>query len=121
MTLRFGEHLRTGIDIIDDQHRGFLQKLDELFGAFREHRSEEEILRVISFLEEYIAEHFKTEETFMVRFTYPACYEHRARHIEFNQKVHLIRERYNREGATESLSIYLNRALEAWCLARIAP
>ena len=119
MSPKFGEHLRTGIEIIDNQHRDFLRNLEDLFIACKERRSKEEIRRVITFLEDYIQVHFNTEETYMIEHAYPDYADHKARHAEFNGKVRGIRERFDEEGATDNLTIYVNRTVEAWFLDHI--
>ena len=63
--------LSVGVDLIDEQHKIWFEKADQLFEAGKERRAKEYIIEMFDFLDEYTKQHFKDEEEYMTKIKYP--------------------------------------------------
>ena len=78
-----------GIKLIDDQHKGLLNFVNELFDHATGNQEEESewFKGVIKYAVRYIREHFSTEERFMTATGFPGYVEHKKAHDEFTLTV----------------------------------
>jgi len=78
-----------GIKIIDDQHKGLLDFVNDLFNHATGDETEERAYfkEVIQQAVQYIKEHFQTEEKVMISTKYPDYAEHKKAHDEFTLTV----------------------------------
>ena len=73
----------TGIQVIDNQHKEIVKLVNHLLKICKETNSESQRIGFITLLligEEYIKEHFSTEEKYMLMLKYPRYEEHKKRH-----------------------------------------
>ncbi|MCL1928039.1 MAG: bacteriohemerythrin [Treponema sp.] len=78
-----------GIKIVDDQHKGLLDFVNELFAHATGNEEEERawFKEVIQQAVQYIKEHFTTEEKYMKATRFPGFDEHKKTHDEFTLTV----------------------------------
>jgi len=78
-----------GVKIVDDQHKGLLNFVNDLFNHATgdEHDEREYFKSVIQQAVKYIKEHFQTEEKLMVATKFPGYMEHKKIHDEFTLTV----------------------------------
>ncbi|MDR2729787.1 MAG: bacteriohemerythrin [Treponema sp.] len=78
-----------GVKIIDDQHKGLLDFVNDLFNHVSGNEKEEYAYfkDVIQQAVEYVKEHFRTEEKLMVGTKFPGYAEHKKAHDEFTLTV----------------------------------
>jgi len=78
-----------GVKIIDDQHKGLLDFVNDLFNHASGNEAEERAYfkEVIQQAVQYIKEHFQTEEKLMVSTKYQGYAEHKKAHDEFTLTV----------------------------------
>ena len=78
-----------GVKIIDDQHKGLLDFVNDLFNHASGNEAEERVYfkEVIQQAVQYIKEHFQTEEKLMVSTKYQGYAEHKKAHDEFTLTV----------------------------------
>ncbi len=82
MPIQWTPDLATGIDLIDEQHRGLYAAVAQLHEAMRSGRVGD-LSATVDFLERYAVEHFAAEEATMEEAAYPGLTEHRAEHAAF--------------------------------------
>ena len=80
MTIIWNDNLKTGIEVLDNQHQLLFETINKLDDAKKDKFTFYEIL---SKLRVYIREHFNTEENFMNSSDYPGYAHHRAVHDDF--------------------------------------
>ena len=80
MPIEWNDNLKTGINIIDEQHQELIVMLNR-FGRFRCGR--ECFDEAFAELKDYVNIHFKTEEDYMISLNYPEYETHKACHDEF--------------------------------------
>lgn len=80
--LIWGKELETGLECIDNQHKGLINTLNELLVLKNDgsNRNEELIIKILEKLNLYIDEHFTTEELLMTQ--YDVDLRHRVVHLQ---------------------------------------
>ena len=66
--------LDIGIDSIDNQHKELFNRLDQLLSSIDEGRSNDEVIKTLDFLEEYVVKHFNEEEEIQNKINYPLTF-----------------------------------------------
>jgi len=77
------ENMKVGIKEIDDQHQELFEHTNSLMNAIRERKDQYEVEKVISFLNEYVTNHFKDEEEIMQEHEYPFLSFQKEQHENF--------------------------------------
>ena len=87
--VEWSDRYSMGIKIIDDQHKGLLNFVNDLFNHSTGNEDEERAYfkEVIQQAVQYIKDHFATEEKFMVATNFPAYAAHKKTHDEFTLTV----------------------------------
>jgi hemerythrin len=114
MAIEWTDDLATGVDEIDRQHKELFLRINGLLDACSQGKGKGEVAKVIRFLEDYVVEHFSTEENHMVRFSYPSYGPHKAQHLEFLDNFSRLKEQFEREGAGLYIVLKTNDILVDW-------
>jgi hemerythrin len=112
--ITFDRTLETGDPEIDGQHRELFARLDKLLAASRERRSREEVGQTLTFLGDYVVQHFAAEERMMVVSGYPEIEAHRAEHARFVQEFGLLYREFKAEGPTTLFIIRVGNRVTTW-------
>lgn len=120
MKVEWQEYLSVGMEEIDQQHRLLFDKYNAFFSAFSEGRADEEVVRLLGFLGEYVAIHFADEERLQQRIGFPGYEAHRVQHAELSRKVVELRERIDREGVAPDLISSAGLLLTGWLIEHIS-
>ncbi|MFW9910801.1 MAG: bacteriohemerythrin [Candidatus Thorarchaeota archaeon] len=78
--ITWDESLAVHIDLIDEQHKALIARIDDMAQAVESRQSEEKILKTLSFMKDYTDFHFSTEEKHMKKTDYPYINEHLGQH-----------------------------------------
>lgn len=79
----WSDEFAVNIDIIDNQHKEFFHQIDKLIEAVKCEKEQEEIKKIVEFLENYTVVHFTTEEEIMRQHKYPDLSYHKEIHNKF--------------------------------------
>jgi len=120
MSIEWSEELATGVPEIDAQHRELFNRFGMLLASCNEGKGKEEVLRLLTFLGDYVKTHFATEEALQLKHGYPEYREHKAEHKEFTAQVDRLKTQVAEEGATLSLVILTNKTLVQWLVQHIS-
>ncbi len=119
--LTWDERFDTGVPLIDEQHRGLLDLINELDDKLvhlsRFLSGRREMLEIIGRLAEYADVHFEDEEGIMARCGYPKLEEHRREHDRFRDLIRRLESQYA-EGDTQVPEAALD-FLTAWLVDHI--
>lgn len=100
--LAWNDYLKTGIDIVDQQHRGLVNLTNETADKLTSGKglSVEEMRTLLGFLTDYAATHFSTEEALMALSGIDEKHvnHHRQSHINFLQQVNAMIAELGSEG-----------------------
>jgi hemerythrin len=109
-----------GIKLIDDQHKEFIDLVNDMFhhATGDEKREREYFNIVIQKAVKYIKIHFATEEKIMRAIKYPGYAEHKRNHDLFILKV--VENIHNFEGDKYHTLYSFTKFLKDWVLSHIA-
>ena len=88
----FKNNLLTGNELIDEQHKELINRINKLVGACENGVCQLEAIRMLDFLSDYTDFHFREEEKLQEEAGYPGLEEHKARHDEFRKSVEELHE-----------------------------
>ena len=112
--VEWDDSLSVGIELIDEQHKVWIERLNSLSAAIESHQEVQHISKTLDFMVDYVEFHFATEESHMVAQNYPALAQHKAKHAEFrNALTELVRE-LQEDGATHRLGESINNFQISW-------
>jgi hemerythrin len=109
-----------GIRLIDDQHKGLLDFVNDLFNhsTGNERDEREYFKKVIHQAVQYIKEHFATEEKMMIATKFPGYTEHKRTHDEFTLTV--VKSVQDFESGKRLVLVKFAYFLKDWVLTHIA-
>lgn len=119
MTLMLVEELLTGVKDIDEQHKELFNRVNNLYQACLEQKGKVEIIRMMTYLEDYVVTHFSSEESIMIDTGYADYSTHRADHITFMDTYNQLSKKYKEDGPTSPFVLEINRFLKNWLLRHI--
>ncbi len=111
--------LAVGVELIDEQHKELIEKMNELDRAVRFSRGVPKIIKTLDFLIEYTDFHFGTEEKNMEELSYPQMDYHKEKHAEFVTTLKNLEMDFEEEGATEALAESINTFMFNWLVNHI--
>ncbi|NLM19310.1 MAG: hemerythrin family protein [Clostridiaceae bacterium] len=120
MAILWNKRLEVGVDLIDDQHKKWFEKADQLFEAGKNGKSKEYIIQLFDFLDEYTKTHFRDEEKYMQSINYPEINLQKQMHESFIKKLSELRKQYETEGANINLIISTNQIILDWLTNHIS-
>ncbi|MGR3293647.1 MAG: bacteriohemerythrin [Candidatus Scalindua sp.] len=76
-----------GVSIIDEEHKKLIEIINNVIVAKQHNNNQNELLKILNEMVEYANTHFKTEETYMIKFRYPEYQYHKEEHLDFSVKA----------------------------------
>lgn len=119
MAVKWTEDLSVGVGAIDTQHKELFATADALLEAVGKGGGHAEVTKVVAFLEEYVENHFRMEEMYMKRYSYPGYPEHKIEHTAFIGDFYDLRQELDNEGVTPELTVRLAETLGDWLVNHI--
>ncbi|WP_298437300.1 bacteriohemerythrin [Geobacter sp.] len=119
MAIGWRDDLLTGVREIDEQHRELFARFGALLNACNEGKGNEEVLRLFTFLDEYVVSHFSAEERIMRSCDYREYPEHRQQHQKFIRDLGELKRQFRDGGAGLSLVISTNQMMIEWLTRHI--
>ncbi|MBF0183414.1 MAG: bacteriohemerythrin [Magnetococcales bacterium] len=113
----WSEQLNTGLRDIDSDHRKLMDMINQLHLAMKKGASKESVLEILKKLADYTVFHFKREEDYFERTSYPERTPHRAEHKKLVDLAVDFIKRYD-EGDF-AIVIDLMAALKSWLVSHI--
>ena len=117
--IEWTESLAVGDDMIDEQHKELITKLNDLSVAVEEHREGALVVKTLSFLSEYTKFHFSEEEKKMQASGYPYYEEHHKLHQDFIGKLKELEQDFYEDSVTRALGEAVNTFMWNWLVDHI--
>jgi hemerythrin len=92
-----------GVDTIDNDHRRFVELINELHRAVQCEKGEEVLGEILTKVSVHLTAHFAVEEELMQKCQYPGYQDHMAEHALFAQHIRELRKEF--ESGNSSLTI----------------
>ena len=113
-TIEWDQSLAVGIELIDEQHKMLISRLDDLSKALEQHQEGAIVLKTMDFLSKYTHFHFSEEEKKMKESGYPHYEEHHRLHQEFIDKLKEMERDFDEDSVTRALGESVNTFLWNW-------
>ncbi len=117
--IEWDSSLSVGVDLIDEQHKMLIQRLNDLSRAIEMTQGEGSIVQTLDFLIEYTDFHFCAEEKCMAEHDYPGLAPQKKQHEEFKASLKDLVDDYEYEGVTRALTTSVNVFLLNWLVNHI--
>ena len=118
--LEWKSDYETGVPELDTHHKVLfdnINRLEKLLDKNEIERAEADYL--LDFLKQYVAQHFKFEETCMARFRCPAHAKNKEQHLQLQNALTLFNEDYAALGPLRDLLQRLHTTLVWWINSHI--
>ncbi|MFA7535862.1 MAG: bacteriohemerythrin [Desulfuromonadales bacterium] len=119
MAVEWTEQLAVGNETIDNQHKELFLRFNQLLEACRMRMGRENVVEMLSYLDEYVEFHFGEEERLMTRHSYPERESHFAQHRHFVAQLNELRQSMESRGPSLDLVVTTNQALIHWIVVHI--
>lgn len=117
--IEWDNNLSVGVDIIDEQHKMLIQKLNDLSRSIEMSQGEVETVKTLGFMVDYTDFHFSAEEKLMAEQNYPGLEHQKEQHAEFKSHLKQLVEDFEEEGATKALATSIDTFLINWLVKHI--
>jgi len=117
--IEWNDSLSVGVDLIDEQHKTLLERLNDLSKAVEMSHGETETGKTLDFMVDYTDFHFSAEERLMTEQGYPGLDHQKKQHEEFRNTLRHMVEDFREEGATRALATSINVFLANWLINHI--
>lgn len=108
---------QVGVMVMDQQHKRLVRLVDELHEAMKAGKGSAGARRVLEGLVDYTKTHFRTEEEFMQKHSYPGTLAHKREHEDLtNQAEDLLAQS---EKGKLTVPIEVARFLKEWLTTHI--
>jgi len=112
--IEWTDDLRTGIDLLDEQHKTFFLRALRLHVSCKLGRGGKEVDEAIKFLRDYAVFHFAAEEAEMEAVGYRELESHRAEHQKFLGELWALERKYDGTDAPLEAAQELARMSTEW-------
>ncbi|OFY84230.1 MAG: hypothetical protein A3F72_14485 [Bacteroidetes bacterium RIFCSPLOWO2_12_FULL_35_15] len=110
--LKWTDDYSVGIVIIDYQHKRLVMLINKLYDSMLEGKTMESITEIFEGLEDYIKNHFETEESFFKEFNYEDMKTHIKEHKVFVDQISQLKKDYL--SGKNTVSVELLDFLKNW-------
>lgn len=111
MAIYWEEALSTDVPAIDEQHKGIFAEFEKLSDAIESGGNNEEVEKLLHYLNEYASTHFSDEENLMSLYKYPGLEEQRQQHALFKENIATLFEMLTNKVPTKEIAIKINATL----------
>jgi hemerythrin len=115
--IKWTEEYSVGIKEIDNQHKGLVILINELFTLITKGKSKDSLSEIFDYLTDYTKKHFFTEETLLYKYAYPEIDQHKLEHSKFIENLSNLKSDFDRNKIT--ISIETLNFLKDWLLNHI--
>ncbi len=110
---------KIGIDVIDQQHKMWFEKLNEMALAVEKNLGTQKIAQTLQFLIDYTNFHFEAEEKYMTETNFPGLKDQLEEHKKFKKTLADLELEFKEDGATSLLSDSIETLLGSWLINHI--
>lgn len=106
--------IESGIELIDQQHKEFLQTANLYLLKSRRGHDTQVLLDFLRFLQGYVLYHFQAEESYMARSGYPRYREHQAMHSALATHLKFLSVKLQKSDYSDEHSAAFSLFLSDW-------
>ncbi len=120
MAMGWTEDLAVGVGIVDEQHKIWFDKANELFGAGKKGQASEFIGQLLEFLDDYTRKHFHDEEQYMRSINYPEYDRQKLLHTGFIGQLDKLKKEFRESGGNLLVILNANQMVIDWLTKHIS-
>ncbi len=120
MAIGWTEDLSVGVELIDQQHKTWFEKANQLFEAGKAGKAKDYIERMFLFLDDYTKMHFRDEERYMQSIRYPEYDAQKKMHTNFIAELDKLKKEYKESGGNIVVIINANQMIVNWLVNHIS-
>ena len=117
--MKWDSSLICGVELIDNEHMELFRIVNELPEIGKAEKSIEKTEEVLTFLGDYVVQHFAHEEALMAACSYPKMDEHKELHVKFVQTFLDLKRKFEESEDPISVSTQINYTAMSWLLNHI--
>ncbi|OZH55108.1 hemerythrin [Hydrocoleum sp. CS-953] len=119
MVSTWNESLKIGIPLLDFQHKQLLDQMDALMEGLEKNKGKQELKSIFSFLEMYVNNHFKYEESCMDMYKCPVACTNKGAHAQFRNNLEIISKSINQNQSEKIIALEVKSKLLDWFVNHI--
>jgi len=116
---KWKKELETGIDALDEQHRGIFTLANNFFQKCTEGGESEDLVALLDLLDDYAKKHFSYEEKLQMYNKYPEIGKQQSQHAKFLENLAELKAIYAASGPTRELALMTKGRLIRWLAQHI--
>jgi hemerythrin len=117
--IEWSDALAIGVEVIDDQHKNLIERLNRVSVALASNQGEKEVASTLDFLIKYTDYHFSEEEKYMEKYNYPGLAEQKEKHDIYKKLLTQLEEEFIEDGASKALANSIDTLLINWLTKHI--
>lgn len=117
--LEWNDSLSVGNVLIDNQHKKLISKLNDFLNAYDNKKSNEKLVEIFKFLQDYTKVHFGDEENLMLKYKYPGYDAQKREHSKFINDLNNYEKELSENKSSLVLKIKTNQMLVDWLVNHI--
>lgn len=120
MSIVFDKSLETGNELIDNQHKELIARVNKLTTECAVGKEKNVAVQTLDFLMDYTVIHFADEEKLQQEHDYPLLEQHKEQHAAFVKAVDELREMLEEEeGPSEAFVEAVKKNVVDWLIVHI--
>lgn len=119
MAIEWQEDLATGIELIDEQHKGIFARFTEFKKACDEGCTMEDIVKLLRYLEDYTRDHFRAEEEALQKAGYLELSAQQEAHKMFLNDIDELKRKIGEDRPAMPEILEMKRLLIRWLIQHI--
>ncbi len=104
--IQWNKEYSVGVTKLDNQHKKIIKILNQLIGQQFQAKDEQAIEEILDSLQDYMKEHFRTEEEYMLQRDYSGYEEQRREHNQFIDRMYEAQKEFTKDGRLTSLNLF---------------
>jgi hemerythrin len=85
--IEWNEKYSVNVSEIDEEHKKLIEIINKVIVARQHNNDPKEVSEILGEIARFALNHFKTEETYMIKFEYPEFKSHKKEHHDFSMKA----------------------------------
>lgn len=120
MRIVFDEELYTGNELIDNEHKELIDRVNKLVESCENGKEKVTAVKTLDFLMDYTEFHFSDEEKLQQEVGYDKLEQHKSQHENFKKSVDELRQMLEEEeGPTDAFVQAVNKNISQWLVNHI--
>lgn len=120
MRIVFDEELYTGNELIDNEHKELIDRVNKLVESCENGKEKVAAVKTLDFLMDYTEFHFSDEEKLQQEVGYDKLEQHKVQHEDFKKSVDELRQMLEEEeGPTDAFVQAVNKNISQWLVNHI--